>query len=207
MASIEVVDQNKASVGTVEVSESVFGSQPHGSLVHSAVVMQLASLRQGTASTKGRSDVSGTGKKPWRQKHTGRARAGSNRSPVWRHGGVVFGPQPRKYRSAMSKKMYRKAMQSALSAKMAAGELLVLSELSLPEPKTKLMAQTVKQLGATGPVLFVVGKGNDAVFRATRNLAQVKAVFPEELTVYDVLRYQMLVVLKDELPNVQELWA
>ena len=207
MASIEVVDQNKASVGTVEVSESVFGSQPHGSLVHSAVVMQLASLRQGTASTKGRSDVSGTGKKPWRQKHTGRARAGSNRSPVWRHGGVVFGPQPRKYRFAMSKKMYRKAMQSALSAKIAAGELLVLSELSLPEPKTKLMAQTVKQLGATGPVLFVVGKGNDAVFRATRNLAQVKAVLPEELTVYDVLRYRTLVVLKDELPNVQELWS
>ena len=98
-------------------------------------------------------------------------------------------------------------MQSALSSKMAAGELLVLSELSLPEPKTKLMAQTVKQLSATGPVLFVVGKGNDAVFRATRNLAQVKAVLPEELTVYDVLRYQMLVVLKDELPNVQELWA
>lgn len=207
MASIEVVDQNKAAVGTVEVSEGVFGSQPHGSLVHSAVVMQLASLRQGTASTKGRSDVSGTGKKPWKQKHTGRARAGSNRSPVWRHGGTVFGPQPRKYRSAMSKKMYRKAMQSALSSKMAAGELLVLSDLSLPEPKTKLMAKAVRQLGTTGPVLFVVGKDNEAVFRATRNLAQVKAVLPEELTVYDVLRYQTLVVLKDKLPNVQELWA
>ena len=207
MASIEVVDQTKKSVGTVEVSEGVFGSQPHGALVHSAVVMQLASLRQGTASTKGRSEVSGTGKKPWRQKHTGRARAGSNRSPVWRHGGTVFGPQPRKYRSAMSKKMYRKAMQSALSSKMAAGELLVLSDLSLPEPKTKLMARLVSQLGVTGPALFVVGKDNDAVFRAARNLAQVKAVPPEELTVYDVLRYQTLVVLKDELPNVQELWA
>jgi len=107
----------------------------------------------------------------------------------------------------MSKKMYRKAMQSALSAKMAAGELLVLSELSLPEPKTKLMAKAVQQLGATGPVLFVVGKDSHAVFRATRNLAQVKAVSPEELTVYDVLRYRTLVVLKDELPSVQELWA
>ncbi len=107
----------------------------------------------------------------------------------------------------MSKKMYRKAMQSALSSKKAAGELLVLSDLSLPEPKTKLMAKTVSQLGATGTVLFVVGKSNHAVFRATRNLAQVKAVPPEELTVYDVLRYQTLVVLKDELPNVQELWA
>ena len=98
-------------------------------------------------------------------------------------------------------------MQSALSSKLAAGELLVLSGLSLPEPKTKLMARTVKQLGAAGPVLFVVGKVNDAVFRATRNLAQVKAVPPEELTVYDVLRYRTLVVLKDELPNLQELWA
>ncbi len=98
-------------------------------------------------------------------------------------------------------------MQSALSSKMAVGELLVLSDLSLPEPKTKLMARLVSQLGVTGPVLFVVGKDNDAVFRATRNLVQVKAVSPEELTVYDVLRYQTLVVLKDELPNVQELWA
>ena len=98
-------------------------------------------------------------------------------------------------------------MQSALSSKMAAGELLVLSDLSLPEPKTKLMARLVSQLGVTGSVLFVVGKDNDAVFRATRNLVQVKAVSPEELTVYDVLRYQTLVVLKDELPNVQELWA
>lgn len=207
MASIEIVDQTRKAVGSVEVSEAVFGSQPHGSLVHSAVVMQLASLRQGTASSKGRSEVSGTGKKPWRQKHTGRARAGSNRSPVWRHGGTVFGPQPRKYRPAMSKKMYRKAMQSALSAKMAAGELLVLSELSFPEPKTRLMARTVEQLGVTGPVLFVVGKDSDAVFRATRNLAQVKAVSTEELTVYDVLRYRTLVVLKDELPGVEELWA
>ena len=204
---MEVVDQHNKAVGAVEVSESVFGADPHGVLVHSAVVMQLASLRQGTASSKGRSEVSGTGKKPWRQKHTGRARAGSNRSPVWRHGGTVFGPRPRKYHSVMSKKMYRKAMQSALSSKKAAGELLVLSDLSLQEPKTKLMAEMVRQLGVAGTVLFVVGRNNRAVFRATRNLAQVKAVPPEELTVYDVLRYQTLVVLKDELPSVQELWA
>ena len=207
MTSLEVVDQHNKAAGAVEVNESVFGADAHGALVHSAVVMQLASLRQGTASTKGRSDVSGTGKKPWRQKHTGRARAGSNRSPVWRHGGTVFGPRPRKYRSAISKKMYRKAMQGALSSKKAAGELLVLSDLSLPEPKTKLMAQAVKQLGVTGTALFVVGQDKHGIFRATRNLAHVKAVPPEELTVYDVLRYQTLVVLKDELPSVQELWS
>lgn len=207
MASLEVVDQHNKAAGAVEVSEGVFGADAHGVLVHSAVVMQLASLRQGTASTKGRSEVSGTGKKPWRQKHTGRARAGSNRSPVWRHGGTVFGPRPRKYQSAVSKKMYRKAMQSALSSKKAAGDLLVLSDLSLPEPKTKLMAQVVRQLGVAGTALFVVGQDNHGVFRATRNLAHVKAVPPEELTVYDLLRYQTLVVLKDELPSVQELWS
>ena len=150
MASIEVVDQHNKAVGAVEVSESVFGSQPHGPLVHSAVVMQLASLRQGTASTKGRSEVSGTGKKPWRQKHTGRARAGSNRSPVWRHGGTVFGPQPRKYQSAMSKKMYRKAMQSALSSKKEAGELLILSDLSLPEPQDQIDGSDGATVGGDG---------------------------------------------------------
>ncbi len=207
MAFMEVVDQHHKVVGTVEVNEIVFGAQPHGVLLHSAVVMQRASLRQGTASTKGRSEVSGTGRKPWKQKHTGRARSGSNRSPVWRHGGTVFGPRPRKYGSSMSKKMYRKAMQSALSSKKAAGELVILADLSLPEPKTKLMAETVRQLGATGTVLFVVGKDNRAVFSATRNLARVKAVSPQELTVYDVLRYETLVVLKGELASVQELWA
>ena len=207
MVSLEVVDQNNTAVGAVEASEAVFGAQPHGPLVHSAVVMQRAALRQGTANTKGRSEVSGTGKKPWRQKHTGRARVGSNRSPVWRHGGTVFGPRPRKYHTAVSKKMYRKAMQSALSSKKTAGELVILSDLSLPKPKTKLMAQAVRQLGVTGTVLFVVGKDHRAVFCATRNLARMKAVSPKELTVYDVLRYKTLVVLKDELPSVQELWS
>lgn len=207
MASIEVVDQQKQAVGSVEVSDHVFGAQPHGSLVHAAVVMQRASLRQGTASTKGRGEVSGTGKKPWKQKHTGRARVGSNRSPLWRHGGIVFGPRPRTYQIALSKKMYRKAMQSALSAKKATGNLVILSELSFPEAKTKWMAQAISQLGLTGTVLFVVGQDNHAALRATRNLARAKAVSPHELNVYDVLRYRTLVVLKDELATVQELWA
>ena len=207
MASMEVVDQTKRSVGSIDVSEGVFGVPPHAVLVHSAVVMQRASLRQGTASTKGRSEVSGTGKKPWKQKGTGRARAGSNRSPLWRHGGTVFGPRPRRYHSALSKKMYRKAMQSALSSKKAAGELVILSELSLPEPKTKLAAQVLRQLGLHGTVLLVVGQNHRDVFRATRNLARVKAVSPQALAVYDVLRYETLVVLKDALPVVQEFWA
>ena len=207
MASLAVVDQTKKSVGSIDVSEGVFGVQPHAVLVHSAVVMQRASLRQGSASTKGRSEVSGTGKKPWKQKHTGRARAGSNRSPLWRHGGTVFGPRPRRYASSMSKKMYRKAMQSALSSKMTAGEIMILSDLSLPEPKTRLAAKVFSQLELRGTILVVVGQDHHAVFRATRNLPHVKTVLPQAMTVYDVLRYETLVVVKDVLPTVQELWS
>ena len=207
MDALPVVDQAKKSVGSIDVSEGVFGVQPHAVLVHSAVVMQRASLRQGSASTKGRSEVSGTGKKPWKQKHTGRARVGSIRSPLWRHGGTVFGPRPRRYGSRLPKKMYRKAMQSALSSKKAAGELMILSDLSLPEPKTRLAAQVFRQLGLHGTILVVVGHDHQAVFRATRNLPHVKTVSPQAMTVYDVLRYEMLVVVKDVLPTVQELWS
>ena len=207
MASVTVVDQTKQSVGSVDVSEGVFGVQPHAALVHSAVVMQRASMRQGSASTKGRSEVSGTGKKPWKQKHTGRARVGSNRSPLWRHGGVVFGPRPRRYASNLPRKMYRKAMQSALSSKKTAGELMILSDLSLPEPKTKLAARVFSQLGLRGTILVVVEPDDRAVFLATRNLPRVKTVSPQAMTVYDVLRYETLVVVKDVLPTVQELWS
>ncbi len=207
MVSLSVVDQTRKSVGSIDVNEGVFGVQPHAVLVHSAVVMQRASLRQGSASTKGRSEVRGSGKKPWKQKHTGRARAGSIRSPLWRHGGTVFGPRPRRYASNLSKKMYRKAMQSALSSKKTDGELVILSDLSLPEPKTKLAARVFSQLGLHGTILVVVEQDNHAVFRATRNLPHVKTVSPQALTVYDVLRYETLVVVKHVLPTVQELWS
>jgi len=132
MATVDIIDTAKKAVGSVNLSDAVFGASVKEPLVHAAVVMQRASLRQGTGSTKGRGEVSGTGKKPWKQKHTGRARAGSNRSPVWRHGGTVFGPKPRGYDFAISKKMYRGAMQSALTSKHTAGELSILSELPLP---------------------------------------------------------------------------
>ena len=136
MATVDVVDTAKNTVGTIDLSDSVFGVTIKGSLVHTAVVMQRASIRQGTASTKGRGEVRGSGKKPWKQKHTGRARAGSARSPIWRHGGTVFGPRPRGYDFSIPKKMYRGAMQSALSSKQSDGELSILSELPLSEPKT-----------------------------------------------------------------------
>jgi len=207
MATIDVIDTAKKSVGSVELSDEIFGVPLREPLVHTAVVMQRASLRQGTASTKGRGEVSGTGKKPWKQKHTGRARAGSNRSPVWRHGGIVFGPRPRSYDFSIPKKMYRGAMQCALSSKQAVGELSILSDLPLSEPKTKQVAAALMNFGLDRSVLLVAGEDNVGLFRAARNLKNVKAVRPSELTVYDIIRYESLVILKDQVEKVQELWA
>ena len=139
MPTVDVVDLNRRKVGSVELPAEVFGCKPHATLVHEAVVMQQACERQGTASTLRRGEVRGSGKKPWKQKHTGRARAGSVRSPVWRHGGSVFGPKPRSYAFSMPKKKYRAALQSALSAKVTDGQLFVVSTLSLEQPKTKVL--------------------------------------------------------------------
>ncbi len=207
MATVDVVDTAKNTVGSIDLSDSVFGATIKGSLVHTAVVMQRASIRQGTASTKGRGEVQGSGKKPWKQKHTGRARAGSARSPIWRHGGTVFGPRPRGYDFSIPKKMYRGAMQSALSSKQSDGELSILSELPLSEPKTKHVVAALAKFGVSRSVLLVVGEGNVGLNRAARNLKYVKVVRPSELTVYDVLRYESLVILKDQVEKVQELWA
>jgi len=207
MATVDVVDTAKNTVGSIDLSDSVFGVPIKGPLVHTAVVMQRASIRQGTASTKGRGEVQGSGKKPWKQKHTGRARAGSIRSPIWRHGGTVFGPRPRGYDFSIPKKMYRGAMQSALSSKQSDGELTILSELPLSEPKTKQVAAALAKFGLSRSLLLVVGEGNVSLYRAVRNLKYVKVVRPSELTVYDVLRYESLVILKDQVEKVQELWA
>ena len=205
MATVNVVDITRKHVGLIDLNDAVFGVPLKESLVHMAVVMQLSSLRQGTASTKGRGEVSGGGRKPWKQKHTGRARAGSNRSPVWRHGGTVFGPRPRGYGFSLPKKMYRGAMQSALSSKQSAGELSVLAALPLSEPKTKQVAEVLATLGLSRSVLLVVGEENVCLFRAARNLKNIKVVKPRELAVYDVLRYESLVILKDQIETVQEL--
>ena len=207
MASVDVLDLNRRKVGTVELKGDVFGQEANVPLVHEAVIMQRASVRQGTASTKRRGEVSGSGKKPWKQKHTGRARAGSVRSPVWRHGGTVFGPKPRQYGFNMPKGQYRGALQSALSSKAAAGELVVLADLALEQPKTKVLAKALRQLGLTGSALIVAGEGRSDVDRAARNLAGVRVVRPEGLNVYDVLRHAAVVIPQRELVRVQELWS
>ncbi len=207
MPTIDVIDLKKHKVGTVDLPNEVFGCKPHAALVHEAVVMQRASTRQGTASTLRRGEVSGSGKKPWKQKHTGRARAGSLRSPVWRHGGTVFGPKPRSYGYGMPRKKYRAALQSALSAKVAEGGVLVVSDLPLEQGKTKLLAKALTQLGVSGTALLVVGEGRSDVIQAAKNLSTVTVVKPEELNVYDVLRCQSVIIPERELARVKEAWS
>ena len=207
MPIVDVVDSKKKKVGSVELANEVFGCKPHGPLVHEAVVMQRACDRQGTASTLRRGEVSGSGKKPWKQKHTGRARAGSLRSPVWRHGGTVFGPKPRSYAFVMPKKKYRAALQSALSAKLSEGNVVVVSELAIAEAKTKLLANILAQLGISGSVLLVIADPASNVVQAGKNLPNVTVLRPEELNVYDVLRCNSLVIPQGDLERVKEVWS
>ena len=207
MPVVNVLDIHKQKVRSVDLSDALFGAAPNGPVVHRAVVMQQACERQGTASTKTRADVSGSGKKPWKQKHTGRARAGSIRSPVWRHGGVVFGPHPRSYSQAMPKRQYRVALQSALSAKLSAGAVTVVSDLTLAQPKTALLAKTLAQLGLASKTLIVAGADSSDLERAAKNLSSVKVVKPQHLNVYDILRFDSILIPERELPRIQEVWA
>jgi large subunit ribosomal protein L4 len=206
MPTVNVLDANKQKVGSIELPKEIFGCKPHPTLVHEAVVMQQACERQGTASTLRRGEVSGSGKKPWKQKHTGRARAGSIRSPIWRHGGSVFGPKPRNYAYTMPKQKYRAALQSALSDKLAAGGVVVVADLVLEQPKTKLLAKTLAQLGVSGRAILVAGAGRMDLVRAARNLPEVTVLGPEALNVYDVVASDFVVVPERELARVKEAW-
>ncbi len=207
MPIVDVVDSKKKKIGSVELPSEVFGCKPHGPLVHEAVVMQRACDRQGTASTLRRGEVSGSGKKPWKQKHTGRARAGSLRSPVWRHGGTVFGPKPRSYAFGMPRKKYRAALQSALSAKVSEGNVVVVSELVIGQAKTKLLASVLSQLGISGSALLVISDPSSNVVQAGKNIPNVTVLRPEELNVYDVLRCNSLVIPHADLERVKEVWS
>jgi large subunit ribosomal protein L4 len=207
MPQIDIRNLNNEKVGTMELSERLFGAAVNKSLLHETVVMQRAAMRQGTASTKTRGEVSGGGKKPWRQKGTGRARAGSNRSPIWRGGAIIFGPRPRDYGYGFPKKKYRAALQGALSAKFAAGEVLVLDRLDGGTPKTGELADRFKALGLTRRVLVVVDGSEETFERAARNLPQVELITVPRLNVYDVLAHRHLVIPKTVIERMQEVWA
>jgi large subunit ribosomal protein L4 len=206
MDAIPVYGSTGEKVDTVELNEGVFASSVNESLVHRAVVMQRASSRQGNASTKGRGEVRGSGKKPWKQKHTGRARAGSARSPIWRHGGTVFGPKPRSYAYQLPKKVYRAALRAGLTSKASAGDLIVV-DLSLAEMKTKELVRQLSQVGAVGKVVLVVEEGLMDIVRIGKNVKLLKILHAKDLNVYDLLWCEKLVVSRGELQQIQEMWV
>ena len=203
----DVLNMNREKVGQVDLSSGLFATRPNAALIHEAVVMQQASQRQGSADTKGRAEVSGSGRKPWKQKGTGRARAGSIRSPLWRVGGTVFGPTPRAYGYAFPRKKARAALAGALSARAGQGDLVVLDALSLAEPKTKAMVGVLNRLGLDGSVLIVHRDESGTLARASRNLQRVTLVDVPGLNVYDVLAHRHILLVQSDLQRIGEVWS
>lgn len=207
MPNCSVFDSKGKKVSDLELAESVFGIEPNVSAMHLCVVNYLANQRQGTQSTKTRSEVSGGGKKPWRQKGTGRARQGSTRAPQWIHGGIAHGPKPREYGFSINKKVRRLAMKSALSSKVAAEEMVVLDSLQLDAIKTKDVVSVLSALEAGKKVLLVLPEKNDVIYRSARNIAGVKVALVSTLNVYDILNSDTMVVLKDAVAKIEEVYA
>jgi large subunit ribosomal protein L4 len=194
-------------VGSVDLSEAVFGIEPNEAVMHQMVVSYLANQRQGTQSALTRSEVSGGGKKPWRQKGTGRARQGSTRAPQWTHGGVVFAPKPRNYSFSVNKKVKRLAMKSALSAKVADSELIVVDKIALDEFKTKVMVEMLAAIGADKKALIVLPEVDKKVIKSASNIQGVKTAQVNELNVYDILNADKLVIAKDAVSKIEEVYA
>jgi large subunit ribosomal protein L4 len=199
---VPVVSQTRAAVGQIEVPAAVLSGPVREGLLHAMVKSQLASRRAGTHATKTKGLVSGGGKKPWKQKGTGRARAGSSRSPLWAGGGTIFGPQPRSYAYQLPKSARKAALRSALAARHGEGKLVVVDALTLAEPKTKRMVECLKELGVEGSVLVVLAAANDGLMRAARNLPKVKVLPLGGLNVYDVLNHATLVITRDALEQL-----
>jgi len=206
MPSVVMVDQNNKKVKDVELS-GLFSTEVRTHLVHAAVVNHLANRRAGTASTKNKALVSGGGKKPWKQKGTGRARAGSSRSPLWRHGGTVFGPMPRDYSYAIPKKAKRAALVDALASKVADNKLVLIDSLNLAEPKTKLVSTLLENLGIQENALVLIKAENKNLTMAARNIPSVKVLRMENINVYDLLKYPYLITTQDALNSMQEVYG
>ncbi len=206
MATVKTYDMLGKETGTMELAAEVFGIEPNKVVMHSAVVNYLANQRQGTQSTKTRTEVAGGGKKPWRQKGTGHARQGSTRAPQWTHGGVALGPKPRSYNYVLPKKVRRLALQSALSAKVADGELIVLDELKLDEIKTKTVAAMLTALNADRKVLLVLPEKNEVAVKSTRNIEGAKTALVNTLNTYDVLNADKVIVVKDAVAKIEEVY-
>jgi large subunit ribosomal protein L4 len=201
---LDVIDRQGTPVEKIAVADSAFGAEVKSHLLHQVVRMQLANRRRGTASTKTRGEVRGGGRKPWRQKGTGRARQGSTRSPLWRGGGVALGPKPRDYSYEVPKKVRRAALRAALSMKVQEGLLKVVDRIDIPAPKTKQMVGFLKDLGVEKRALILLADENTNVQLATRNLPHAKVLRVEGVNIYDLLAHDYLVCAKDALGKLQE---
>jgi len=207
MPKVALYNTSGAQIGEVELSDAVFGIEPNAHVVHEAVVMQRASLRAGTHKTKGRSEVSGGGRKPWRQKGTGRARQGSIRAPQWKGGGTVFGPMPRSYAYKLPKKVRRLAIKSALSAKVAGNELIVLDQLTMDAPKTKQFVEVLKNLKVERKALVVAAEYDENVALSARNIPGITFISADGINVLDVVGHDKLIMTKDAVQKVEEVLA
>ena len=207
MPNIDVLDMTGAKVGEAELSESVFGIEPNTVVMHQMVVNYLANNRQGTQSALTRAEVSGGGRKPWKQKGTGHARQGSTRAPQWTHGGVVFAPKPRSYRFTVNKKVKRLAMKSAFSSKLKDSQLVVVDSVALDSFSTKTVAAMLNAIGAEKKALIVLDSVDTKVVNSARNIPGVKTAQVNTLNVYDIMNADKLVIVKDAISKIEEVYA
>ncbi len=207
MSKITVYDMTGKAVSDLELNDAIFGIEPNKAVMHSAVVNYLANQRQGTQSTLTRTEVSGGGKKPWRQKGTGHARQGSTRAPQWTHGGIALGPKPRSYKYRLNKKVRRLALLSALSSKALENEMVVVDTITTDEFKTKTMVNMLKALGIDGKALIVLDSADRKVIKSAANIPGVKTSQVNTLNVYDILNYDKFVIVKGAVEKIEEVYA
>ena len=207
MLKTNVLDMSGKVVGEIELSESVFGITPNAAVVHDVVKNHLANCRQGTQSALTRAEVSGGGRKPWKQKGTGHARQGSTRSPQWTHGGIALGPKPRSYKVSLNKGLKRAAMFSALSSKVEANEMVVIDAITATEYKTKAMVEMLAAVGAAKKALIVLPEVNEFVIKSCNNIEGVKTTQWNTINVYDILNCDTLIVAKDAVAKIEEVYA
>ena len=207
MPKIDVIDMKGKKVSDLELAESVFGIEPNEAIVHSVLVNYLANQRQGTQSTKTRAEVRGGGKKPWRQKGTGRARQGSIRAPQWIKGGIALGPKPRSYKYTVNKKERQLAIKSILSSKVLEKELTVVDKLEVKEIKTKTMVKALADMKVEGKTLIVLPEKNNEVYMSSRNIEGVKTILLNNINVFDLLKYTNLVLPVDTVKKLEEVYA
>lgn len=207
MPKVTVFDMSGKEVSSVELSDAIFGIEPNTAVMHAAVVNYLANQRQGTQSTLTRAEVRGGGKKPWKQKGTGRARQGSIRAPQWTHGGIALGPKQRDYRYSLNKKVKRLALKSALSSKVLAGDFIVVDKIVMEEYKTKAMAKMLQDLGVNGKAMIVMPAVDKKVIGSAANLQGVKTSLVNTINVYDILNYDKFIVTLDAVSKLEEVYA